>query len=133
MPEAKRRVLLVDDEPSILKTVGKHLESAGFQVVEAIDGEEALQKARAEQPDVIVLDLMLPRHGGLEVSVALRKEPQFQHTPIIFFTGRGQEDVVASLGTNEKLLHKWGANAYVPKVDGAVGLIRQIKKLLPQA
>ena len=133
MNEGKRRVLLVDDEPSILKTVGKHLESAGFQVLEAADGEEALQRARAEQPDVIVLDIMLPRHSGLEVSVALRKDPRFQQTPIIFFTGRGQEDVIASLGTSEKLLHKWGANAYVSKVDGAVGLIKQINGLLPQA
>lgn len=60
MPE-KSRLLLVDDEASIIKMVGKRLEVAGFDVLVAMDGQEGLQKAQTERPDLIILDLMLPK------------------------------------------------------------------------
>ena len=97
MSDPKPRVLLVDDEPSIVKIVGKHLELEGFDVILATNGEDGLQKARAEHPDIIILDLMMPKRSGLEVCVALRKETSFQRTPIILFTGKEHDDVVANL------------------------------------
>ena len=74
MSDTRRRVLLVDDEPDILKTVGKSLEVAGFDLLIAGDGESGLLKARTEHPDMIVLDLMMPGLSGLEVCAALRKD-----------------------------------------------------------
>ena len=65
MPDARTRVLFVDDESSIVETVGKQLEVAGFEVLVAADGDEALSIARAEHPKVIILNLMLPKRSGL--------------------------------------------------------------------
>ena len=124
--EKKLRLLLVDDEPTIIEVVRKQLEVAGFEVVVAVNGEEALSVARAEQPDAIILDLMLPKRSGLEVCMSLRKDVRFHRTPIIFYTGKGKHDVVASLGQDKKLLQESGADAFVEKVDGSLALIKQI-------
>ena len=67
MSERKWRILLVDDEPSILKVVGKRLEVEGYEVIVAADGEEAIEKAKQAHPDLIVLDLMLPKLNGINV------------------------------------------------------------------
>ena len=129
--ELKRRVLLVDDEPDILTTIGRHLESEGFEVVRALDGDEALAKANDERlpVDVIILDLMLPKRSGLQICLALRQHQRSADVPIILYTGKGQDDVVASLGTDQALLREWGADAYVSKLEGAQGLIRRIREV----
>ena len=132
MAEGKPRILFVDDEPSILKIVSKHLELAGFEVLIATNGEEGLSKARAERPDAIILDLMMPKRSGLEVCLTLRKEAQFQQTPIILFTGKEHDDVVANLRTNDRL-KEWGASAFVKKGEGAATLIRHIREMLASA
>ena len=127
-----RRVLLVDDEPDILATIGKYLELEGFEVVKAVDGEQAVAIATdgAQLIDVVILDLMLPKQSGLQVCEALRRHQRSAGIPIILYTGKGQDDVVASLGTDNTLLRQWGANAYVSKLESAEGLVRQIRTLL---
>ena len=96
MPE---KVLLVDDEESILDSIEYVLGQEGFEVVRAKDGQEALQKVQLERPDIVVLDLMLPKMSGLDVCRTLRKEENI--TPIIILTAKGEEiDRVERKDTN---------------------------------
>ena len=123
MTEKKRRVLVVDDEPSILKMVGRQLEVKGFEVLVASDGEEAIAKARTEGPDVIVLDLIMLKHSGLEVCQALRQDERCKQMRIILFTGKGQD-------MTESRLREWGADAFLSKTRGTDLLIQKIEGLL---
>ncbi len=117
-----RKILLVDDEPSILRMVGKRLEVSGYQVVTANNGEEALEKVRADRPDAIVLDLMMPGLSGAEVCAALKQDAQYRHIPVVIFSGKGKE-------LDERLCRELGAEAYVSK--GPTGpLVEQLEALL---
>src|SRR5437588_737149 len=82
---APTRVLVVDDEPMVTEVVGRYLEREGFEVALAADGYEALRLARQDNPDLVVLDLMLPRIDGLEVCRVLRRETRI---PIIMLTAK---------------------------------------------
>lgn len=83
------KVLLVDDEPNILIALEFLMTREGHQVLLASDGQDALEKAIAFQPDVILLDVMMPGQDGFEVAKQLRKVPDLDHTRIIFLTARG--------------------------------------------
>lgn len=119
----KPRVLLVDDEPSIVKMVGKRLEVEGFEVLVAIDGRAGLAKAQAEHPDLIILDLMLPKLNGYEVCTLLKQDTRFQKIPVILFTAKAQDK-------DEKLGMECGANAYVRKPFQAQELLGKIRSLI---
>ena len=119
----KLRILLVDDEPSIVKMVGKRLEVEGFDVLIAMDGQDGLAKAQAEHPDLIILDLMLPKLNGYEVCTMLKQDARYQKTPIILFTAKAQEK-------DEKLGLECGADAYVRKPFRAQELLERIRALL---
>ena len=92
MSGAQKRILLVDDEPAILKTVGKRLQVAGFQVAVATDGPAGLQKAQDDPPDLIILDVMLPALNGFDVCTRLKQDPRTKHIPVILFTAKDQEE-----------------------------------------
>jgi len=83
-----RLILIVDDEPTVRETVGEALEAEGFRVTLAADGREALERFRAEQPDLILLDLMLPELSGFEICRIVRAEAD---VPIIMLTAKGAE------------------------------------------
>jgi DNA-binding response OmpR family regulator len=120
----KPRILLVDDEPSITKMVGKRLEVEGFEVAVAMDGEEALAKAQAQPPpDLIILDLMLPKMNGYEVCTMLKQDARHQKIPIIMFTAKASEK-------DEKTAMECGANAYVRKPFRAPELVEKMRGLL---
>lgn len=119
----KVRILLVDDEPSIVKMVGKRLEVEGFAVQVAMDGQEALKAAQAQPPALIILDLMLPKLNGYEVCMVLKEDARFQKIPVIMFTAKAQEQ-------DEKLGLACGADAYLRKPFKAQELLDQIKALL---
>ena len=119
----KTRVLLVDDEPSIVKMVGKRLEVEGFDVTVAMDGQEGLKKAQNEVPDVIILDLMLPKLNGYEVCTMLKQDARYQKIPVVLFTAKAQEK-------DEKIGMECGANAYVRKPFRAQELIEKIRSLI---
>jgi len=124
MSDRKPRVLLVDDEPSIIKMVGKRLEIEGFEVVTAMDGEEALAKARAERPDLIVLDLMLPKVSGFDICAELKQRQQSSEIPIItIFSGKGSAE-------DEERCKQLGAAAYVSKSEGVKTLLEHARALL---
>ena len=126
MQNGKARILLVDDEQGVIKMVGKRLETAGFDLVTALDGEAALERAHADHPDLIVLDLMLPKLSGLKVCLALKHEEPFRHIPVIIFTGKDQE-------VDRSVCVESGADSYVPKALGANVLITEIKTLLAKS
>jgi DNA-binding response OmpR family regulator len=114
------RILIVDDEPPIVEMLAYNLERANYRVSVAMDGEEALARARQEQPDLIILDLMLPRLDGLEVCRALRRE---RDVPIIMLTARDSEvDRVVGL--------ELGADDYVVKPFSVRELVARVKSVL---
>lgn len=85
------KILIADDEPDILEIVSYNLKAAGYTVFTAKDGDEALQSAKAIQPDLIILDIMMPRRTGVEVCEILRAQPAFKNTLIIFLTALNDE------------------------------------------
>ena len=104
----KERILVVDDEEDILELVRYNLAGEGFEVLLAETGEQAIKVAGSEQPDLIILDLMLPGINGIEVAKTLKNDARTRHIPIIMLTARGEEaDVVLGLET--------GADDYVTK------------------
>lgn len=117
------RILVVDDEPPIVDVLVYNLQRANYQVVVARDGKEALAKARQEEPDLIILDLMLPHMDGLEVCRALRRE---RDVPIIMLTARDSEvDRVVGL--------ELGADDYVVKPFSVRELMARVGSVLRRA
>lgn len=86
-----RKILIADDEPDILEILKFNLVNEGYEVYTAKDGDEALEKARRNQPDLIILDVMMPRKTGVEVCQLLRAQPAFKETLIIFLTAVNDE------------------------------------------
>lgn len=114
------KILVVDDEPPIIDLLTYNLKRENYQVVSALDGEEAVTLARREQPDLIILDLMLPRLDGLEVCRILRRE---RDVPIIMLTARDAEiDRVVGL--------ELGADDYVVKPFSVRELMARVKNVL---
>jgi CheY-like chemotaxis protein/phosphoribosyl 1,2-cyclic phosphodiesterase len=86
------RILIVDDDPSLVRYVEAALRKDKYEIFSALNGEQAIQLALDEQPDLILLDVMMPKLSGYEVARLLREKPEFQDTPIIMFTARAEED-----------------------------------------
>lgn len=119
----KPKILVVDDEPDALEVLGFKLREAGFVPVFATDGAKAIAAVRAEPPDLVVLDLMLPEVDGLEVCRILRRDPATAAIPILMLTARAAEmDRVIGL--------ELGADDYVTKPYSPRELVLRIRKLL---
>lgn len=115
------RILVIEDDPSILRGLQLNLGMEGYTVRSATDGETGLQLARSEQPDLVVVDVMLPRMGGLEVIREIRKEDP--ELPILILSAKNQEtDKVAGL--------QLGADDYLGKPFGLKELLARIDALL---
>ena len=108
METKARKVLIADDEPDILEILKYNLSNEGYEVFTAKDGDEALEKARRNQPDLVVLDVMMPKKTGVEVCQILRAQAAFKETLIIFLTAVNDE------GTQIKGLET-GADDYISK------------------
>lgn len=91
METSPRKVLIADDEPDILEILKYNLVNEGYEVVTAKDGDEAIEKARRNLPDLVVLDVMMPKKTGVEVCQILRSQPAFKDTLIIFLTAVNDE------------------------------------------
>lgn len=91
MDSKGNKILIADDEPDIREIIEYNLSKEGYQVQTAKDGNDALTKARAFKPDLIILDIMMPYKNGVEVCEILRSQPDFQQTLIIFLTARSDE------------------------------------------
>jgi DNA-binding response OmpR family regulator len=121
-----RKILVVDDEQVLVETMAYNLEQAGYLVTTAADGSTALEAARRETPDLIILDIMLPEMDGLEVCRQLRRESSTAMTPIMMLTAKGDEiDKVVGLEV--------GADDYVTKPFGRRELLARVRALLRRA
>lgn len=117
------KILVVDDEPDILEFLQYNLEKEGFTVVTASDGEAGIQKAEQENPDLIILDIMMPKMDGVEVCRVLRSRPKFAHTVIAFLTAREEDfSQIAALET--------GGDDYITKPIRPRVFLSRIKALL---
>jgi len=118
-----KRVLLVDDDDELRQALKIRFESAGFQVLTAGDGLEAVKKGREERPHVIILDLMLPRLNGFEVCRLLKYDEKFRHIPVLLFTARCRRE-------DQEMGRSVGADAYVTKPFNGKELIAKVEELL---
>jgi len=119
----KTNILVVDDEPDLLELIDTNLTAAGFNVVSAASGREALRLARELRPQLILLDVMLPELDGLEVCKLLRHDPATRSIPIVMLTARAAEiDRVLGL--------ELGADDYITKPFSVRELVLRVKKLL---
>ena len=119
-------ILVVDDDPDIARFVEVNLRSAGYDVAVAADGEEALEKAGELRPDLVLLDVMMPRIDGFEVAQRLRKNPQTANTSIIMLTAKAlSADKVTGLQS--------GADDYIIKPFDPIELLARVKGTLRRA
>jgi diguanylate cyclase (GGDEF)-like protein len=123
MPET---ILVVDDDPDIARFVEVNLRSAGYDVSVASDGEEALDKAGTLRPDLVLLDVMMPRIDGFEVAQRLRRNPQTSNTSIIMLTAK-------ALSTDKVLGLTAGADDYIIKPFDPIELLARVKGTLRRA
>lgn len=121
----KKKVLIVDDEPDIVETLKFGLTLENIDCLEAYDGEEALAKAKKDRPDLILLDVMLPKIDGYKVARLLKFDEEFKDIPIIMLTARTQEKDV-------KLGEMTGASEYVTKPFELDSLVALVKHYLHQ-
>jgi DNA-binding response OmpR family regulator len=123
MAEGPIRILVVDDEPDVSSLLTLLLKSKGYEVITAMDGQEALEKARKEKPNLILLDIMLPRLDGYKVARMLKFDENFSHIPIVMLTAKIQEK-------DKKIGLEMGADDYVTKPFDTVNLLEKIKGIL---
>ena len=116
------RVLVVDDDEVIRQLIAVNLQLEGFEVATAVDGQDCLDNVVEIAPDVITLDVMMPRLDGWETALQLRKSPETAHIKIVLITARAQEDDIARGG-------HVGADAYLTKPFDPGEMIRVVREL----
>jgi len=121
-----RRILIVDDEPNIVTSLEFLMRGDDYEVRVARNGEEALQLAESFRPDIVVLDVMMPRRSGFEVCQKIRENPVLGDVKIIMLTAKGR-DVEKEKGLD------LGANAYVTKPFSTKELMNTVRSLLPRS
>lgn len=122
----RKKILIIEDETDILEMIQYNLERDGYRVVSSRDGEVGLEVAREENPDLVLLDLMLPGLDGVEVCRQLKEDPVTRPIPVVMVTAKGEEsDVVLGLGV--------GADDYVSKPFSPKELLARVKAVLRRA
>ena len=117
-----KKILVVDDEVDLVETVRFPLEMEGFDVLVSYNGEDALNQARKEKPDLIILDLMLPKLDGYKVCRLLKFDERYKHIPILMLTAKTQE--------KDKILGKeTGADEYITKPFEMDYLMEKVKSV----
>ena len=118
-----KTILLVDDEPHVLEGLKVTLEDFNFRLLEAQDGDVALNIARQETPDLIILDVMLPATSGLEVCEALKQDSQTNGIPVLMLTAKSEEE-------DAQAGYRAGADRYLLKPFSPLTLVSEVVKLL---
>lgn len=117
------RILVIDDEPDMVSAIKLRLEANGYEVIAGKDGPEGLNKARMEKPDLIILDIMLPKLDGFKVCRMLKYDEKFKNIPVIMFSAKVQKrDIERG--------KEMGADAYITKPFKADELLAKMKELL---
>jgi len=121
---ASKKILIVDDEPDILETLTFALEREGYSCCTALDGADGLHKARTENPDLIFLDIMLPKMNGYKVARLLKFDERYRHIPILMLTAKtGDADRVKGIET--------GADEYVTKPFDLARVVELVRRYVP--
>ena len=120
---SKQTILVVDDERDLLDLIEYNLKKEGFKVLKAENGEEGISKAKVHRPDLILLDIMMPKMDGLEAVEIMRKDDDLKKTPIIFLTARSDEKTEID-GLNK------GGDDYITKPISTTKLVSRIKAVL---
>jgi len=119
----KAKILVVDDEVNITQILEFSIGAEGFEVITASNGEEAIDKARKEQPDLIILDIMMPRIDGYEACRILKANPLTKNIPVVLLTAKGRD-------IDKRLGYEVGATDYIVKPFSPNKLIERINELL---
>jgi DNA-binding response OmpR family regulator len=113
------RVLITEDEPNIVESLTFILQRAGYEVSAVLDGEAAVQRLRSDPPDIMILDIMLPKMNGFEVLKLIKTDPALKSLPVVILTAKGQAH-------DRQLAEQIGADAFVTKPFSNRDLIQQI-------
>lgn len=116
-------ILVVDDEPYMIRLLQHHIERAGFRMVKASNGREALERIRDERPQLVIMDVMMPEINGLEVLAQVRRQPETKDLPIIIMTANAQRF------TREEA-EAAGVSAFLTKPFGPTQLMAEIRRQL---
>jgi two-component system alkaline phosphatase synthesis response regulator PhoP len=119
----EKTILIADDEKDMVETLKFSLERLGYRCLSAYDGQDALDKARDQNPDLIILDIMMPKVDGFEVSRLLKFDEKYKHIPIIMLTARTQEK-------DKVLSDESGANMYFTKPFEMDDLVSSVNSML---
>ena len=122
---SKGRILVVDDEIYIVHILDFSLGMEGYEVITALDGEQALEKLRTEKPDLIVLDIMMPKLDGYEVCKSVKANPETAHIPVILLSAKGRN-------VDQKMGFDVGSDDYITKPFSPRKLVERINQLLGQ-
>jgi two-component system alkaline phosphatase synthesis response regulator PhoP len=122
---SKGKILVVDDEIYIVHILDFSLGMEGYEVITALDGEQALEKVKTEKPDLIVLDIMMPKLDGYEVCKNIKSSAETQHIPVILLSAKGRN-------VDQKLGFDVGADDYITKPFSPRKLVERINQLLGQ-
>ena len=117
------KILVVDDSPTMLAATTKMLESAGHDVVQAVDGAQGIEKAGSDNPDVIIMDVVMPDINGFQATRKITTTPATQHIPIIMLTTKDQE-------TDKVWAKRQGASDYIVKPPNSKELLAKIDSLI---
>jgi len=120
---AVQTILIVDDEPYMIRLLQHHVERAGYQMIKAVNGREALEKVRLAKPDLIIMDVMMPELNGLEVLGELRGSPETAELPVIIMTANAQRF------TKEEA-ESVGVSAFLTKPFSPTQLMMEIRRQL---
>jgi CheY-like chemotaxis protein len=120
---SRKKILLVDDSTTILMMERMILNKGPYDLVTAANGEEALAKAKSERPDLILMDVVMPKMNGFEACRAIRADQDIKHTPIIMVTTRGE-------GLNVEQGFESGCNDYVTKPINTTELLTKLRDVL---
>jgi two-component system cell cycle response regulator DivK len=118
-----KKILIVEDNPTNMRLIRMLLSNKGYSLLEATDGEEALAVARKGRPDLVVMDIQLPKMDGLEVTRRLRQTPEFRQTPIVAFTASAME------GDRERIIAS-GCDEYISKPVNTHRFLQLVAKML---
>ena len=115
-----KHILVIEDDPAGLLMIRTRLEASGFSVSSALDGEEGLKKAHAQRPDVVLLDVVIPKISGLEVCRRLKHDPQTNTVPVVIITAASFDDL-------EERIRSAGADAWVRRPCTSTELLTVIQ------
>jgi len=118
-----KKILVIDDEPELVKVITIRFKASGYEVIPASDGQEGVDKAQEFSPDMILLDIIMPKIDGYEVCKTLKTNPKTKNTPIVIFTASGQRDL-------EKRCMAVGADAVIKKPFETTELLELVNKFL---